>query len=61
MASEEWVKRFLRLAGHWPKDTRAPRGPEHMAKMKAVRASRLDHRLTTFLGPDLGKVTKEAR
>ena len=36
MASEERVKRFLRLAGHWPKDTREPRGPEHMAKMKAA-------------------------
>ena len=37
MASEEWAKRSLRLAGHWPNDTRAPRGPEHMAKMKAAR------------------------
>jgi hypothetical protein len=38
MASEESAKRFLRLAGCWPKDTRKPRGPEHMAKMKAARA-----------------------
>ena len=36
MAGEELLaKRFLRLAGHCPKDTREPRGQEHMAKMKA--------------------------
>ena len=46
MASEEWVKRFLRLAGHWPKDTREPRGPEHMAKMKAARGPYSDPRDT---------------
>jgi hypothetical protein len=43
MASEEGVKRFLRLAGHWPKDTREPRGPEHMAKMKAARGPYSGH------------------
>ena len=48
MASEEWVKRFLRLAGHWPKDTRAPRGPEHMAKMKAARGPYSDPRDTNI-------------
>ena len=37
MASEEWTKRFLRLACYSPKDTREPRGQEHMAKMKAAR------------------------
>jgi hypothetical protein len=31
------------------------------AKNCRTGPSRLDHRLTTFLGPDLGKVTKEAR
>jgi len=37
MASEELLaKRLLRLAGYL-KDTREPRGPEHMAKMKAAR------------------------
>jgi hypothetical protein len=36
MASEESAKRFLRLTGHL-KNTREPRGPEHMAKMKAAR------------------------
>ena len=46
MASEEWAKRFLRLAGHWPKDTREPRGPEHMAKMKAARGPYSDPRDT---------------
>ena len=46
MASEEGVKRFLRLAGHWPKDTREPRGQEHMAKMKAARSSYSDPRDT---------------
>jgi hypothetical protein len=31
MASEKLLaKRFLRLAGAWPKDTREPRGPEHV-------------------------------
>ena len=46
MAGEDWAKRFLRLAGHWPKDTREPRGPEHMAKMKAARAPYTDPRDT---------------
>ena len=46
MAREEWVKRFLRLAGHLPKDTREPRGPEHMAKMKAACAPYTDPRDT---------------
>jgi len=46
MASEEGVKRFLRWAGHWPKDTREPRGPEHMAKMKAARGPYSDPRDT---------------
>jgi hypothetical protein len=46
MASEEWAMRFLRLAGHWPKDTREPRGPEHMAKMKAARGAYSDPRDT---------------
>jgi hypothetical protein len=46
MSSEEWAKRFLRLVGHWPKDTREPRGPEHMAKMKAARAPYTDPRDT---------------
>ena len=36
MASEESAKRILRLAGY-SKDTREPRGPDHMAKMKAAR------------------------
>jgi hypothetical protein len=37
MASEELLaKRFLRLTGYL-KDTREPRGSEHMAKMKAAR------------------------
>ena len=46
MPNEEWAKRFLRLAGHWPKDTREPRSPEHMAKMKAARGSYSDPRDT---------------
>ena len=46
MSSEDWAKRFLRLAGHWPKDTREPRGPEHMAKMKAARGPYSDPRDT---------------
>ena len=46
MASEERAKRFLRLAGHGPKDTREPRGPEHMAKMKAARGPYSDPRDT---------------
>ena len=45
MASEEGAKRFLRLAGHWP-STRGPRGPEHMAKMKAARGPYSDPRDT---------------
>ena len=36
MASEESAKRFLRLTGYL-KETRKPRGPEHMAKMRAAR------------------------
>ena len=46
MANEEWTKRFLRLAGYSPKDTREPRGPEHMAKMKAARGPYSDPRDT---------------
>ena len=46
MTSEESAKRILRLAGAWPKDTREPRGPEHMAKMKAARAPYTDPRDT---------------
>ena len=46
MANEEWAKRFLRLAGYSPKDTREPRGPEHMAKMKAARGPYSDPRDT---------------
>ena len=46
MASEEWAKHFLRLAGYGPKDIRAPRGPEHMAKMKAARGPYSDPRDT---------------
>jgi hypothetical protein len=45
MATEEWAKRFLRLAGCF-KDTREPRGPEHMAKMKAARGPYSDPRDT---------------
>ena len=45
MASEESAKRFLRLAGYL-KDTREPRGPEHMAKMKAARGPYSDPRDT---------------
>ena len=46
MANEEWAKRFLRLAGYSPKDTREPRGPERMAKMKAARGPYSDPRDT---------------
>ena len=46
MTSEESAKRILRLAGHWPKDTREPRGPDHMAKMKAARGPYSDPRDT---------------
>jgi hypothetical protein len=46
MTSEESAKRFLRLAGYSPKDTREPRGPEHMAKMKAARGPYSDPRDT---------------
>ena len=46
MASEKWAKQFLRLAGHRPKDTREPRGQEHMEKMKAARSSYSDPRDT---------------
>ena len=48
MASEERAKRFLRLAGHGPKDTREPRGPDHMAKMKAARGPYSDPRDTNI-------------
>ena len=44
MGSEELLaKRFLRLAGYI-KDTREPRAPEHMAKMKAARGPYSDLR-----------------
>jgi hypothetical protein len=46
MANEEWTKRILRLAGYSPKDTREPRGQEHMAKMKAARGPYSDPRDT---------------
>ena len=46
MANEEWTKRILRLAGYSPKDTREPRGPDHMAKMKAARGPYSDPRDT---------------
>jgi hypothetical protein len=46
MTSEESAKRILRLTGAWPKDTREPRGPEHMAKMKAARGPYSDPRDT---------------
>jgi hypothetical protein len=46
MSSDELlVKRFLRLFDYF-KDTREPRGPEHMAKMKAARAPYSDPRDT---------------
>jgi len=45
MASQEWTKRFLRLAGYI-KDTREPRGFEHMAKIKAARGPYSDPRDT---------------
>jgi hypothetical protein len=46
MDSEELLaKRLLRLAGYF-KDTREPRGPEHMAKMKAARGPYSDPRDT---------------
>jgi len=46
MGSEELLaKRILRLTGHL-KDTREPRGPEHMAKMKAARGPYSDPRDT---------------
>jgi len=38
-------QRLLRLAGYL-KDTREPRGPEHMAKMKAARTPYTDPRDT---------------
>ena len=49
MAGEEWAKCFLCLAGHWPKDTREPRGPEHIAKMKAARGPYSDPRDTYIM------------
>src|SRR5262245_66521606 len=46
MGSEELLaKRILRLTGDL-KDTREPRGPEHMAKMKAGRGPYSDPRDT---------------
>ena len=46
MGSEKLLaKRLLRLAGYF-KDTREPRGPEHMAKMKAARGPYSDPRDT---------------
>ena len=45
MTSEESAKRILRLAG-FLRDTREPRGPEHMAKMKAARGPYSDPRDT---------------
>jgi hypothetical protein len=45
MDSEDWAKRILRLVGDI-KDTREPRGPEHMAKMKAARGPYSDPRDT---------------
>jgi len=45
MASQVWTKRILRLVGDI-KDTREPRGPEHMAKMKAARGPYSDPRDT---------------
>jgi hypothetical protein len=45
MTSEESAKRILRSAGCF-KDTREPRGPEHMAKMKAARGPYSDPRDT---------------
>ena len=70
--SEEGLKRFLRLAGYSPKDTREPRGAEHMAKMKAARGPYSDPRDTyiartirwafeTFKGKPLstGQLVKE--
>ena len=47
MGSDQLLaKRILRLTGYWPKDTREPRGPEHMAKMKAARGPYTDPRDT---------------
>ena len=40
--------------------TSGPISLAQTAKNCRTGPSRLDHRLTTFLGPDLGKVTKEA-
>ena len=48
MTSEEPAKRILRLAG-FLRDTRAPRGPEHMAKMKAARGPYSDPRDTYIM------------
>src|SRR5215831_1565169 len=45
MASQVWTKQILRLVGDI-KDTREPRGPEHMAKMKAARGPYSDPRDT---------------
>jgi hypothetical protein len=48
MASEESAKRFLRLVSYL-KDTREPRGPGHMAKMKAARGPYSDPRDTYIM------------
>jgi hypothetical protein len=45
MTSEESAKRILRLAGYL-RDTREPRGPDPMAKMKAARGPYSDPRDT---------------
>ena len=45
MDSKNWPTRILRLVGDI-KDTGQPRGPEHMAKMKAARAPYSDPRDT---------------
>ena len=41
--------------------TSGPISLAQTAKNCRTGPSRLDHQLTTFLGPDLGKVAKEAR
>ena len=53
MANDEWAKRFLRLAAY-SKDTREPRGPEHMAKMKAARGPYSDPGTLTSPAPSGG-------
>ena len=46
MASEEGRSAFFVWLAYSPKDTREPRGPEHMAKMKAARGPYSDPRDT---------------